>query len=160
MLRRYLAVINHPGRRPRGVRRCFWEPSSNRLAEQCETQAIWQRSLARSIGRDSLTLSLTRARSVHTAKNNLHLIRSHIPPQPVCQSLTVAMDLQSVQAGDTVSYSVNTKGSKWFVLLFCLERGSTVRGMPCQIPSHVKISENQYTLSLWLLIKVYNWVIN
>lgn len=97
----------------------------------------------RSIGRDSLTLSLTRAlaRSLGAyCKNNLHLIQSRIPPPTVCQSLTVAMDLQSVQTCDTVSYSVNTKDLKWVVLLFCLEWGSTVWGMPCQMPSRMKIS--------------------
>lgn len=52
--------------------------------------------IRRSIGRDSLTLSLTHALGAY-CKNNLHLIKSHVPPPTVCQSLTVVKDLQFVQ---------------------------------------------------------------
>lgn len=38
----YLAMIKHPGPGLRGVRRCVLEPSSNRLAEQCDVAHLAQ----------------------------------------------------------------------------------------------------------------------
>lgn len=79
----------------------------------------------RSIGRDSLTLSLTHALGAY-CKNNLHLIQSHIPPSnclPKFDSIEGSAALPSVRHPEL---QFERKGLEVICFIVLLERGSVL----------------------------------
>lgn len=86
----YLAMINRPGCGPRGVRRCVLEPSSNRLAEQCDVAHL-ARTPVRSPRRASLPDLIPHCFNIHHTQKKKMCTRKPNPPPAVAQTYLLVM---------------------------------------------------------------------
>lgn len=97
----YLAMINRPGRRPRGVRRCILEPSSNRLAEQCDVAHLAQTAV-HSPRRASLPDLISHSFNIHWAHTHTHNMHTEINSSSSCCTKLFISDVHN-------DYDMNSK---------------------------------------------------